>query len=174
MADFDLVRAKESHTHSPFQPPWSWLDISKRVGRVKSFVTRCVCPSSSNASCELETALAARGHRVEWSTELKSFEMDDDGVLATVDRGGSMDTIEAGWIVGCDGIRSVVRKALSPEFPGESFGLQGLICECDLDGVRSRDIWWTWQSREATPDAVGARRAIEESIVSLREHLRMR
>lgn len=88
----------------------------------------------------LETALAARGHRVEWSTELKTFEIDETGVLATVDRGGRMDAIKAGWIVGCDGSRSVVRKTLTPEFPGESLGLQGLICECDLDWMRSRDI----------------------------------
>jgi 2-polyprenyl-6-methoxyphenol hydroxylase-like FAD-dependent oxidoreductase len=33
----------------------------------------------------LETALIERGHRVEWSTGLTSFDMDDNGVLATVD-----------------------------------------------------------------------------------------
>jgi hypothetical protein len=36
----------------------------------------------------------------------------------------------------------------------ESLGLQGLICECDLDWMRSRDIWWTWQSKEGLVGAI--------------------
>ena len=102
----------------------------------------------------LETALAARGHRVEWSTELKAVEIDENGVLATVDRAGKIDTLAAGWIVGCDGSHSIVRKTLTPEFPGETLGLQGLICECDIDWTRSRDIWWTWQSRDGLVGAI--------------------
>ena len=96
----------------------------------------------------LEAALAARGHRIEWSTRLVTFTMDDEGVVARVDRNGIPDTIKSKWIVGCDGGRSTVRKTLTAEFPGESSGLQGLFCECDLDWKRSRDIWWTWQDKE--------------------------
>jgi 2-polyprenyl-6-methoxyphenol hydroxylase-like FAD-dependent oxidoreductase len=102
----------------------------------------------------LEAGLAERGHQVEWSTGLVTFTMDDDGVTATVERHGTRDTIRAGWIVGCDGGRSTVRKTLSPDFSGEMSGLQGLACECDLDWKRSRDIWWTWQTREGVVAAI--------------------
>jgi 2-polyprenyl-6-methoxyphenol hydroxylase-like FAD-dependent oxidoreductase len=102
----------------------------------------------------LEAGLIGRGHRVEWSTRLVTFTMDDDGVTAEVERDGTRDTIRAGWIVGCDGGHSAVRTTLTPEFPGESSGLQGLTCECDLDWKRSRDIWWTWQSSEGVVAAI--------------------
>jgi 2-polyprenyl-6-methoxyphenol hydroxylase-like FAD-dependent oxidoreductase len=95
----------------------------------------------------LETALIERGHRVEWSTGLTSFDMDDNGVPATVDRGASRDTIRAGWIIGCDGSQSVVRRRLGLDAPGEASGLRILFCECDLDWNLSRDIWWIWQDR---------------------------
>jgi 2-polyprenyl-6-methoxyphenol hydroxylase-like FAD-dependent oxidoreductase len=96
----------------------------------------------------LETALIERGHRVEWSTGLKSFRMDNNGVLATVDRGGSTDTIRAGWIAGCDGSQSVVRRTLGLDTPGETSSLRILFCECELDWKLSRDIWWLWQDRD--------------------------
>jgi 2-polyprenyl-6-methoxyphenol hydroxylase-like FAD-dependent oxidoreductase len=98
----------------------------------------------------LEAALIGRGHRVEWSTRLNSFEMGDDGVLATVDRNGSTDTIKAAWIVGGDGSQSVVRKTLGlDDAPGgETTGLRVLFGECDLDWKLSRDIWWLWNDRD--------------------------
>jgi 2-polyprenyl-6-methoxyphenol hydroxylase-like FAD-dependent oxidoreductase len=96
----------------------------------------------------LEAALIEGGHRVEWSTGLTSFQMDEDGVVATVDRGGSTGTIRAGWIAGCDGSQSVVRRTLGLDTPGETSSLRILFCECDLDCKLSRDIWWLWQDRE--------------------------
>jgi 2-polyprenyl-6-methoxyphenol hydroxylase-like FAD-dependent oxidoreductase len=102
----------------------------------------------------LETALARRGHRVEWSTRLVSFTQESDGITAEIDRDGVHDTVRAGWIVGGDGGHSTVRKALTPDFPGGASGLQGLTCECDLDWQRSRDIWWTWQSSEGVVVAI--------------------
>jgi 2-polyprenyl-6-methoxyphenol hydroxylase-like FAD-dependent oxidoreductase len=104
----------------------------------------------------LEAALIERGHRVEWSTRLMSFEMDEKGVVATVDRGGSVETIKARWIVGADGSMSVVRKTLGLDDPnavkasGEASRslLRGLLCECDADWKLSRDVWWLWQERD--------------------------
>lgn len=103
----------------------------------------------------LETALEGRGHRVEWSSRLLTFATDGDGVAAEVDRNGTRETIRAGWIVGCDGGRSAVRKVLSPDFPGKSSNQRGLlICECDLDWKLSRDIWWTWHGSEGFAAAI--------------------
>jgi 2-polyprenyl-6-methoxyphenol hydroxylase-like FAD-dependent oxidoreductase len=102
----------------------------------------------------LEWALAERGHHVEWSTGLTAIEM-DHGVTAHLDRGGNRAAIRAGWIVGCDGSHSIVRKTVSPDFPGQSVsGVQGLFCECDLDWKRSRDIWWTWQNKRGLVGAI--------------------
>jgi 2-polyprenyl-6-methoxyphenol hydroxylase-like FAD-dependent oxidoreductase len=103
----------------------------------------------------LETALEGRGHRVEWSSRMLTFVTDGDGVTAEVDRNGTRDSIRAGWIVGCDGGRSAVRKTLRVDFPGESSSQRGLlICECDLDWNLSRDIWWTWHGRAGFAAAI--------------------
>jgi 2-polyprenyl-6-methoxyphenol hydroxylase-like FAD-dependent oxidoreductase len=96
----------------------------------------------------LETALVARGHRVEWSTELVGFTMNEVGVVAEVVRDGAREEIRAKWIVGCEGGNSTVRQTLTAEFPGETHSVELLYCECDLDWKRSRDIWWTWQGRQ--------------------------
>jgi 2-polyprenyl-6-methoxyphenol hydroxylase-like FAD-dependent oxidoreductase len=104
----------------------------------------------------LEAALIERGHRIEWSTRLLSFKMDENGVVATVDRSGSVETIKAGWIVGADGSMSVVRKTLGLDDPDAAKSsteasrslLRGLLCECDADWKLSRDMWWLWQDRD--------------------------
>ncbi len=102
----------------------------------------------------LETALAERGRSVEWSTGLVTFKMDPEGVTAEVDRSGVRNTIRAGWIVGCDGGRSTVRKTLGIQFRGETSGLRIAACECDLDWKLSRDIWWMWHAKDGFASAI--------------------
>src|SRR5258707_3984630 len=65
----------------------------------------------------LEAALIERGHRVEWSTRLMSFEMDEKGVVAIVDSGGCVQTIQAGWIVVAVGSIRVIRTGLDLDDP---------------------------------------------------------
>ncbi len=52
------------------------------------------------------------GHRV------TGFTQNDDGVAVTVESDGGARTIEASWLIGADGGRSVVRKELGVEFEG--------------------------------------------------------
>jgi 2-polyprenyl-6-methoxyphenol hydroxylase-like FAD-dependent oxidoreductase len=57
---------------------------------------------------------------VRFSTELISFEQDDDGVTAQVETlDGTASTIRADYLVGCDGGRSTVRKSLGIELEGK-------------------------------------------------------
>jgi 2-polyprenyl-6-methoxyphenol hydroxylase-like FAD-dependent oxidoreductase len=102
----------------------------------------------------LAGALADRGYRVEWQTELRAIATNGNGVSATVARSGDIETIDAGWIIGCDGGHSVVRRSITPEFPGESYDLLGLFCECDIAWTQSRDIWWTWQGPQGLVAAI--------------------
>ncbi|WP_020672087.1 FAD-dependent monooxygenase [Amycolatopsis nigrescens] len=60
---------------------------------------------------ELGTDLR-RGH------ELRSLEQDPDGVTAVVGTGGDSYRIRAGYVAGCDGGRSTVRKQAGIDFPG--------------------------------------------------------
>ncbi len=66
--------------------------------------------------------LADAGVDVERPVELAAFEETADGVRARLRRAdGTEETCGAGFIVGCDGARSVVRHAIGAEFPGGTY-----------------------------------------------------
>ncbi|AGA31239.1 FAD-dependent monooxygenase [Singulisphaera acidiphila] len=88
--------------------------------------------------------LAARleqlGGRVELSTELVAFTQDADGVSATVARGGVPEQIRCDYLIGTDGGRSFVRKALGVGFAGETFETERtIIGDVRVDGPLDHD-----------------------------------
>jgi 2-polyprenyl-6-methoxyphenol hydroxylase-like FAD-dependent oxidoreductase len=103
----------------------------------------------------LQTALGKRGHFVERSTRLATFEMDTDGVTAHIDReNGDQDTIRAGWIVGCDGGHSTIHETLGLKMEGTTIPGQFLIGEFDLNWKRSRDTAYEWWHRDGVAVAI--------------------
>jgi 3-(3-hydroxy-phenyl)propionate hydroxylase len=60
--------------------------------------------------------------------EVAGFTQDDSGVDVSLARGGRL---RAEYLVGCDGGRSVVRKAASIEFPGWDASMSWMIAEVD-------------------------------------------
>lgn len=85
----------------------------------------------------LRERLAEFGVRVESGTALVDFGADADGVTVTLDREGATERVRAGYLVGADGGRSTVRKALGIAFEGatdESIRLLlGDVCADVLD-----------------------------------------
>jgi 3-(3-hydroxy-phenyl)propionate hydroxylase len=67
--------------------------------------------------------------RVYYGSEVAGFAQDEDGVDVQLAGGGSM---RAGYLVGCDGGRSLVRKAAGIEFPGWDPTKSNLIAEVEL------------------------------------------
>ena len=65
--------------------------------------------------------LKSLGRDVRWLTEMIGFAQTDDGVTATIVAGGREETIEAKFLVGCDGAHSVVRHGLGLKFEGSTF-----------------------------------------------------
>lgn len=70
------------------------------------------------------------GVRVYRGTEVASLAQDDSGVDVGLTDGRVM---RAGYLVGCDGGRSVVRKAAGIEFPGWDATTSYLLAEADMD-----------------------------------------
>lgn len=81
--------------------------------------------------------LAEAGVAVEWNTRLTGLEAGPDRVRAEVERDGVPETIEAPWLVGCDGGSSPTRKALGIGFGGGT--TQGLFYVADVRIDRPND-----------------------------------
>jgi 2-polyprenyl-6-methoxyphenol hydroxylase-like FAD-dependent oxidoreductase len=98
----------------------------------------------------LRERLADFGVTVERGVELRGFSQHADGVTATV---GHIDSVaaavgdaqlEARYLVGCDGGRSTVRKALGFSLRGETPDVQLMaVGDVEVDGL-GRDAWHQW------------------------------
>ncbi|MEA3177581.1 MAG: hypothetical protein QOI59_1104 [Gammaproteobacteria bacterium] len=88
----------------------------------------------------LRERLTELGHRPEFACELIGLEQDEEGVTATVQSAGGKETIGVRYLVGADGGRSFVRRALAIEFPGKTLGVRAVVADVVATGV-SRDAW---------------------------------
>src|SRR5215207_8448961 len=78
--------------------------------------------------------LRSHGKDVHWSTELEGFTQDESGVKAVVkDAVGNAETIDAKFMVGCDGARSLVRQSLGLEFEGGTFERLFYVADVEID-----------------------------------------
>jgi 2-polyprenyl-6-methoxyphenol hydroxylase-like FAD-dependent oxidoreductase len=88
----------------------------------------------------LRERLADFDVEVERGAELRDLSPDADGVTATVGGTG----IRARYLVGCDGGRSTVRKALGLRLHGETPDVQLMaVGDVEVDGL-GRDAWHQW------------------------------
>jgi len=78
--------------------------------------------------------LASYPHaKVSFGTPVKSIEASREGVSITVDRGGNTQRIEGCYLVGADGGRSLVRKAMNIDFDGYTFPERFLVLTTPFD-----------------------------------------
>jgi 2-polyprenyl-6-methoxyphenol hydroxylase-like FAD-dependent oxidoreductase len=82
--------------------------------------------------------LVKLGGKVERGTRVESFTQDASGVRATLASG---ETVEAAWIVGCDGAHSVVRKQAGCTFEGAPYEERLIQADVriDMPGVTADD-----------------------------------
>ncbi|MFE3637423.1 FAD-dependent oxidoreductase [Streptomyces sp. NPDC059168] len=84
----------------------------------------------------LRAADARQGVEVEWGVRLTGFTDHGAGVRAELERAdGRTETFDAGWLVGCDGGHSTVRKQLGLNLVGESsetWLIADAVVHCDL------------------------------------------
>ena len=100
----------------------------------------------------LSERLTELGGTVERLRELIDIEQEDDAVVALVKavgtEAGENEKIRARWLIGCDGIRSQVRKALNIPFEGTTAPQEFLLADLDLDWHRTRETTHGWLTRE--------------------------
>jgi 2-polyprenyl-6-methoxyphenol hydroxylase-like FAD-dependent oxidoreductase len=91
----------------------------------------------------LRARLAELGHAPRYAHALDGFEQDADGVTAQVAAPDGKLTLRARYLVGADGGRSFVRKALAIGFPGEAMKMRAVVADLTLTGL-SREAWHRW------------------------------
>lgn len=86
------------------------------------------------------------GGEVERSCEVIDFQQTNERVTVTVKHleDGSSEEIEAGWLIGCDGAHSRVRKATGIAFEGSAYQEEFLLADVDLDWDRSHEEIHVW------------------------------
>lgn len=84
--------------------------------------------------------LLARGRDVFWQTGLESLSQDDAGVTCQIKTAeGETQTVEAKYLVGCDGARSPVRHLLELKFEGSTFERIFYVADARVDWKFSHD-----------------------------------
>jgi 2-polyprenyl-6-methoxyphenol hydroxylase-like FAD-dependent oxidoreductase len=82
----------------------------------------------------LNEFLEKNGKSVLWQTTLDSFTQNSDGVSAQVTKqNGETQTINAKYLVGCDGAKSHVRHALGLSFEGSTFERTFYVADVNID-----------------------------------------
>lgn len=66
---------------------------------------------------------------VHFGAEIEAFELEPDGVVATVRRGGGSDEVRARYLLGCDGGRSAIRRELGVKMTGRSIQEPWLVID---------------------------------------------
>ncbi len=95
----------------------------------------------------LTVRLSALGVTVERGIELAGLAQDDDGVTTTLNHAdGRTETARARYLVGCDGARSEVRRALDIPFEGSTEPQTFLLGDVRIDGGgldhKNIYLWW--------------------------------
>ncbi|MER7246272.1 FAD-dependent monooxygenase [Kribbella sp. NPDC000426] len=82
----------------------------------------------------LESHLVAQGIVVGRGLELTGLRQDSAGIVASFSDGSA---IRAGWIVGCDGARSAVRRLAGIGFPGRDGRYSAVVADVVISGLEA-------------------------------------
>ena len=82
----------------------------------------------------LARALADRGIRVEYGTELTTVRDGPEGVQATLLSPAGAEETLSGFVAGCDGPASTVRAQAGIGWPGRQYPVEVILADAELDG----------------------------------------
>ncbi|MEO3756768.1 FAD-dependent oxidoreductase [Mycobacterium sp. B14F4] len=97
--------------------------------------------SQANVEAALRDRLAELGGTIEWGTPAVDLDQDAAGVVAAVADG---EEVRAGWLIGCDGAGSTVRRAAGIGFPGVKLSERFLLADVRLDWDLDRSGTTGW------------------------------
>ena len=78
--------------------------------------------------------LHRQGGKVNRSARLVGLARNSEGVLAEIEHDGERYKVEAGWVVGCDGVHSATRELSGIGFEGHKFPKQWAVFDATVEG----------------------------------------
>jgi 2-polyprenyl-6-methoxyphenol hydroxylase-like FAD-dependent oxidoreductase len=98
----------------------------------------------------LADRLAEQGGRIDYSTELLTFDQGEDGVEATLRHAdGREERSRFAYLVACDGARSLVRHQLGVDFEGSTFDQSFAVADVRLEWPLDGDALYAFLNRGA-------------------------
>lgn len=80
----------------------------------------------------------------QYDRQVTNLSVDHSGVTVEIDHKGRSETMRARYVVGCDGARSVVRKAIGQKLSGDSahqaWGVMDILCNTDFPDIRYKSL----------------------------------
>lgn len=101
---------------------------SRFTGVHSTYPAMAILPQSRTEQL-LETCVP----KIEWGRRFFAMAGENAALVSRAD--GSIETITARWIVGCDGAHSAVREAVGLAFDGKDFDAQLVLADCRLEGL---------------------------------------
>lgn len=108
------------------------LDFSGFGGQLSPFPFVLSFEQSKNERLLYEH-LQHHGKDVQWQTELVSLTQDADGVKAVLKAANGEQTIEARYLVGCDGASSLTRHLLGLRFAGSTYPRLFYVADVNME-----------------------------------------
>ena len=96
------------------------------------------CEQHKLANLAIERLRELPNAQVQFSARATAAESTDDSVRITVDTGGRSETVTGSYLIGADGGRSTVRKALGIPFEGYTFPERFLVLTTPFDFAAER------------------------------------
>ena len=149
---FDDAGYAKDFMSAGMQAHGAWISTGTEVMAKVSFdvidsrIAYALMIAQSETERVLEERLAASGVTVERTVELTGFTDRGTSVEASLTRpSGEPETVEADWLVGCDGAHSAVRHGLGFSFEGSTLQSHWALADGHIAGLDPTDhlhIYW--------------------------------
>jgi 2-polyprenyl-6-methoxyphenol hydroxylase-like FAD-dependent oxidoreductase len=77
--------------------------------------------------------IKANDRDIEWQSELTAFKQTESTVTATINGPNGEETIDAKYLIACDGAKSIVRHSLGLKFEGSTFERMFYVADVEVD-----------------------------------------
>lgn len=127
-----IARGRKLHEFNFYADSKRFAHI--RVAGIDSFFQFVLCLPQYETECLLEQRVESLGVKVERSVTFTQLEQDTHGVTATLCHAdGREERCRTTWLIGCDGVRSTVRRETGLNYKGTDLARPFILADARVD-----------------------------------------